>query len=189
MSVAGPGIDLAKHGFQPHGVDAYGRAIVSWALRCGSSCRFATNCKTDIRSELEHAGPARRSTRALPPLSHDRPQPYLPTTADGGGHQICNWLQKYGARYGEHVAMTDLVAPCRCCNAVRAGKAWRAHPTMGLNSVSPLGHVNLAPPGIACAPIRAAREETGGGRRGLAARAGAGALRAGVPRRRDHARG
>ena len=69
-SVTTVGLDLAKHVFQVHGVDASGRVVVAKAIRRGKLLEFFTSLPPCIVG-LEACGSAHHWARELIELGHD----------------------------------------------------------------------------------------------------------------------
>ena len=69
-SVTTVGLDLAKHVFQVHGVDAFGRVIVAKALRCKDVLGFFAQLPRCLVG-LEACGSAHHWARELIKLGHD----------------------------------------------------------------------------------------------------------------------
>ena len=70
-SVATVGLDLAKHVFQVHGVDASGRFVVAKAIRRNKLLEFVTSLPAYLVG-LEASGPAHHRARELIRLGHER---------------------------------------------------------------------------------------------------------------------
>ncbi len=73
-SVATVGLDLAKHVFQVHGIDASGRVVVAKAMRRNRLLEFFASLPA-CRVGLEASGSAHHWARELIRLGHDARTP------------------------------------------------------------------------------------------------------------------
>ena len=124
-SVTTVGLDLAKHVFQVHGVDAFGRVIVAKALRRKDVLGFFAQLPRCLVG-LEACGSAHHWARELIKLGHDArmmPPAYVRSvlnarghrrgrhwTQAGNGHQTARHLVASRDRGDDSVAARNLTA-------------------------------------------------------------------------------
>ena len=127
MQITTIGLDLAKHVFQVHGVDATGKVIIRKTLRRSQSCHFSRNRPCLIG--IEACGTSHHWARELIKLGHEvrlmppaYVKPYVKRgkTDDADAEAICEAVTRPTMRF----VPVKTPSSKRCCRCTGRAICW-----------------------------------------------------------------